>query len=278
VAGRRGWCAVISLMTIATGCGSPVMTAPRTTTAPPPPTKSAHAPGPVAVVLFGDSLAAQAAPYFDRLVEHAGATATNNVFGGTAVCDWLPTMRRVAASHPQAVVLEFTGNSFTPCMKGCPAESSSDVTKYCVDMTSAIGVFLAVGTHVFLAGTPIDYAQWVAHDPHWDDLNRAFAALAAKHPGVVTYVDAGMAVEGQGGAFVSTLPCLVTEPCNGPTVAGVRTNVVRAPDGVHFCSLTTGTEECRGYSSGAFRFASAMAIPVIRAFHLSAPTTHGTPP
>ncbi len=66
------------------------------------------------------------------------------------------------------------------------------------------------------------------------------------------------------GAFSWTLPCLPTEPCTGPT----GTDVVRAPDGVHFCP--TGEDTFRGYfavcnvyASGAFRFAAAMLGPAL---------------
>lgn len=197
-------------------------------------------------------------------------------FGGTAACDWLPDMRRVAPTRPQAVVMEFSGNTFTSCMGGCPPESSSAVSKYCVDVSVAIHLFLTVGTHVFLDGTPISYAQSTSHDRPWKDLNSAFAALAAKYPRGVTYVDAGRAVEGPGGAFTWTLPCLPSEPSTGPTVAGVRTNVVRAPNGGHLCLVDNGNAPgCGSYSSGAFRFAAAMATPVIKAFHLS--RDDGTP-
>ncbi len=127
---------------------------------------------------------------------------------------------------------------------------------------------------MFLVGTPISLAQWTAHDSGWDALNLAFAALAAKHPGHVTYVDAGRAVEGPNQSFVWTLPCLSFEPCTGPTIAGVRTNVVRSPDGIHFCPDQSGNAaghvtQCDVYSSGAFRFAAAMAGPVIREFGLA---------
>ncbi len=54
-----------------------------------------------------------------------------------------------------------------------------------------------------------------------DDTALTLAALAAKHPARVTYVDAGKAVEGPAQSFVSTLPCLFFEPCTGPTIAGV---------------------------------------------------------
>jgi hypothetical protein len=237
----------------------------------------------VSVVLFGDSLAYQAAPYFNLLVQAGGkAKVTDFAFGGTAACDWLPEMRRVARTgHPQAVVIEFAGNTFTSCMAGCAAESSSAVSRYCSDISTALRLFLAVGAHVFLEGTPITYQQWVTHDPHSDDLNRAFAVLAGKNPGRVTYVDAGKAVEGPDQSFAWTLPCLFFEPCVGPTVAGVRSNAVRNPDGVHFCPGQDTNSQghvvgCQGYSSGAFRFAAAMAGPVIRALHLSRALTTRT--
>lgn len=226
------------------------------------------------VVIFGDSLTYQAGPYFNLLVQAGGKAAVSDfAFGGTAVCDWLPKMRAVANSeHPQVAVLEFAGNTFTSCMDGCVAGSQVAVSRYCSDLSVAIQVFVAVGTHVFLEGTPIDYQQWVTHDRHWNDLDNAIAALAERYPGQVTYVDAGRAVEGPDRSFVWTLPCLYFESCTGPRIAGVRTNVVRSPDGTHFCvgqsaNAVGKVDSCRTYSSGAFRFAAAMAGPVIAWLH-----------
>jgi hypothetical protein len=67
--------------------------------------------------------------------------------------------------------------------------------------------------------------------------------------------------------FIFSLPdtssrssfALSFEPCTGP--AG--TNVVRSPDGVHFCpdghtKIEGAYIVCDVYSSGAFRFAMAM--------------------
>jgi hypothetical protein len=184
-------------------------------------------------------------------------------------------MRKVAKSHPQVAVLEFSGNTFTSCMGGCSEGSTAAITRYCGDTTEAINLFLAVGTHVFLDGSPIDYSQWVTHDRHWNDLNSALSALAARYPGRVSYVDAGRAVEGPGHSFTWTLPCLSFEPCTGPVVSGLRTNIVRSSDGVHFCPANSGNSQgqvapCDVFSSGAFRFAMAMAAPVITDFHLSA--------
>jgi hypothetical protein len=237
---------------------------------------AASSRGLVRVGLFGDSLAVQSEPYFNLLVQAGGkATVSDFAYGGTAACDWLPKMRAYARTeHPRAVVFEFVGNTFTSCMRGCPVGSSAAVSRYCSAVTTAIQAFLGVRTHVFLVGTPISRTQWTTHDSDWDALNLAFATLAAKHPDHVTYVNAGRAVEGPHQSFVRTLPCLFFEPCIGPTIAGVRSNVVRSPDGVHFCPDQSGSAvgqvtRCDVYSSGAFRFAAAMAGPVIREFGLA---------
>lgn len=239
------------------------------------------AAAPVRVGLFGDSLASEAELYFNVLVQAGGRVKVSDfTYGGTAACDWLPAMRRFARTdHPRAVVLEFIGNTFSPCMLGCVEGSRTAVHLYCSAISQALQSFLAVGTHVFLAGTPITRSEWVDHDPDWDDLNKAFAAFAAQHPKSVTYVDAGSAVEGPHHTYVATMPCLSFEPCGGPTIRGVRTNVVRSPDGVHFCPQETAdatgeVSHCALYSSGAFRFAAAMAGPLIRELHL--PTARST--
>ena len=89
----------------------------------------------------------------------------------------------------------------------------------------------------------------------------------------MTYVDAGAAVEGPGGTFTSTLPCLAAERCTGPVVNGVPSNIVRSPDGGHFCPNSSGNAAgqvgtCDTYSSGAFRYAAAIAAPIRADFHL----------
>ncbi len=230
----------------------------------------------IRVGLFGDSLAVQSEPYFNYLVQAGGkAKVTDFSYGGTAACDWISKMDRYAGTErPQAVVFEFIGNTFTACMKGCVFGSPAAITLYCSAVSTAINVFLGLGAHVFLIGTPITLSEWTSHDSKWDALNLAFAALAAKHPAHVTYVDAGRAVEGPHQSFVSALPCLFFEPCTGPTIAGARTNIVRSPDGIHFCPNQVGNAVgvvpgCDTYSSGAFRFAAAMAGPVIRDFGLA---------
>ncbi len=231
----------------------------------------APAPGPVAthaplapvhqrVDLFGDSLGYQVEPYLDLFfAESANDTVSNNTFGGTATCDWLGSMATAAAEHPQAAVLVFSGNAFTTCMDGVALRSRQYYDRYTSDTEQAIGIFAAAGAHVFLVGTPIDASS----APGWDRLDDIYQQLARANPLTVTYVDAGASVESPNGAFTWQLPCMGIEPSCGPN----GTNIVRSPDGVHFCpdgapAKVGVTGPCDVYSPGAFRFALAVVQAV----------------
>lgn len=212
------------------------------------------------VDLFGDSLGYQAEPYLDRLLADAGNyTVSNHTFGGTATCDWLTRMAAAAAEHPQAAVLVFSGNAFTPCMEGVAPGSPQYYDLYTSYTEQAIAIFSAVGAHVFVVGTPIDQSSVAG----WDNLDDIYRQLAQAEPLAVTYVNAGAAVESPSGGFTWQLPCLSNEPSCGAK----GTNIVRSPDGIHFCpdgtTATAGvTGPCDEYSSGAFRFARAIESAV----------------
>ncbi len=229
---------------------------------------------PVRIDLFGDSLVGQAKPFFVPILQstHAAELHANN-YGGTAICDWLTAMRRAASRRPQAVVIEFEGNNMTPCMDHEARGTRAYFDKYRTDAARAVGDFVPGGTHVYLIGAPVTLAEWAHHQTDWMVLNGIYASLAAKDPTRITYVDAGAAVEGPHQSFVWSLPCLANEPCTGPVVDGIRHDMVRAADGVHFCPGAFGNAKgqirrCAVYSSGAFRFASAMAAPILARYHL----------
>jgi hypothetical protein len=217
---------------------------------------------PPRVALFGDSLGNEAGEDFNNLAQAAGASAFVRAFPGTAPCDWLPQLAADdAAFHPTAVVLLFSGANFTPCMDGYPIASPQFYAKYQSDVQAAIDQIRSDGAHVYLVGVPYDESPNLSANAA--GLNQLYAGLAAANTGV-DYVDAGQSVMAYG-SFTWTLPCLSGEPCTGPS----GTNVVRAPDGVHFCpsGVTTQVDyytECSVYSSGAFRFASAMLSPALK--------------
>ena len=216
---------------------------------------------PPRVALYGDSMSMEAGMDVTSLAQAAGGSALVRAYGGTAVCDFLANMATDAVSwQPTAAILEFSGDNFTPCMDGDPFGSPQYYAKYQTDVQTAIDIFRPHGTQVFLIGIPYDAS--LGANQNVANLNQLYASIAAANAGV-TYVDAGQAVMANG-AFTWTLPCLPGEPCTGPS----GTNVVRAPDGVHFCPTGITTQEgyfsvCNVYSSGAFRFATAMLDPAL---------------
>ena len=182
-------------------------------------------------------------------------------FPGVAICDQLSTMAADAQSwHPTVAVLAFSGDAFSPCMAGYQLGTPPYFAKYVHDATTAIAIFRSVGARVILVGLPLDASA--SESQNVATLDRNYQSLARSSSGV-TYDDAGQAVMADG-KYTRSLPCLAFEPCTGP--AG--TNIVRAPDGIHFCptgdtTLVGYLEECNVYSSGAFRFASAMLGPAL---------------
>lgn len=220
------------------------------------------------VVLYGDSLGVESEASFRGALEAAGITDVHTeTFGGTALCDWFQRMRDDAPDlRPDAVVIELSGNAFTPCMRdadGAPLTGEPFYTKYATYAGETLRIFAATDARVYFVGTPISRRAAEAHDPNAGRLNALYSELA--NLAGAQYVDAGAAVLDHG-RWTATLPCLEGESCAGDTV-----NLVRAPDGMHFCP-TAGeavqgvTGVCTVWSSGAYRFGTAMAAPVIAAF------------
>jgi hypothetical protein len=224
------------------------------------------------VVLYGDSLAWQAQDFFTAALAGAGITqVTPRTFGGTAICDWFSAMRADAAAlRPDAVVVEFSGNALTPCMRaldGSALTGAAYFEKYAVDAAMVLDIFTPGHTLVYFAGAPISRDAERTNDPAVPTLNAIYEALAQSSP-YGRYAEAGASVL-WGGRWTETLPCLPGEPCTGGRDAnGTPVNVVRAPDGVHFCpgapaAIEGVTVRCSVWASGSWRFGNAMAAPVI---------------
>jgi hypothetical protein len=222
------------------------------------------------VVLYGDSLAWEARDAF--VLAFAGHPEVEVHFrtqGGIAICDVLDVMASDAATiDPGAVVIQFSGNALTPCMSGSDGSSLKGrayFDRYEADAEAAIAKFAGTDTQVIFAGAPL--AENDQGDYKGGFLNAIYERMGRTHDNV-RYVDAGAAVL-DNGRWTPTLPCLPGEPCTGGVdAAGEAVNVVRAPDGGHFCPASRDavrgvTGECPIWSSGAFRFGSAMAEPVV---------------
>jgi hypothetical protein len=222
------------------------------------------------VVLYGDSLAWESRESFtEAFADRPDVDVYTRTFGGTAICDWLDEMAAdVASLAPGIVVVEFSGNSFTPCMQdasGVPVTGPAITERYAVDAATVISTFAPIGTHVVFAGAPVSGPTSAAVGR----MNDLYREVAAGHDGV-WYADAGGAVLADD-SYTITLPCLSSEPCEGGYNSdGLPVNVVRAPDGVHFCPVSGDavqgvTDKCPVWSSGAYRYGRALAQPVIEA-------------
>jgi hypothetical protein len=245
-------------------------------TLPAPAAMGLPPPGTERIVLYGDSLVSEAGQDFAFLAALSGASVQVHTFPGTAPCDFFASMAADAQDwRPTVAMLAFSGDAFTPCMGGVQIATPQYYTAYEHDTQTAISIFRSVGTKVILVGLPADASASLTQNS--SALNQIYQALSKDNPGV-TFDDAGEAVT-ESGRFTWTLPCLSGEPCTGPD----GTNIVRAPDGVHFCpngetTLTAGFEECDVYSSGAFRFASAMVASALGSPDLSKTVSNPSAP
>lgn len=212
-------------------------------------------PKPVkAVALIGDSLAEHAEPYLAPAMAPIPVVA--DFFGGTAPCDWLG--KDLQTNADTVAVITFIGNSQTPCMAaadGTFPHGQALLDRYGPDLTALVAQVRATGARVLLVGQPARGDANADIALEIDGINETMRTLAEQ--GSVSFVDAGATVEDVHGRFAVSLPCLPGEEACGPD----GTNVVRSNDGVHFCP-GVGRPPCPEYSSGAFRFATAIADAV----------------
>jgi hypothetical protein len=231
--------------------------------------------GPVRVVLYGDSLAVEAQEAFRLAVSGDGrAEVLVRIFGGTAICDFFETMRAdLAAVAPDVVVMEFSGNSVTPCVNHEPISGELFDQRYAADAASVMELYQPLGIPVYWIGTPVPRDPTPAPTVDRARLRTMYSELPDRYPGA-HYVDAAQSVLREG-AYTEALPCLFFEPCESfaDPVTGEPANRVRSPDGIHFCPVAlTGDAAgggCPVWSSGAWRFGQAMAEPVVRDFDLA---------
>jgi len=202
------------------------------------------------LVLVGDSLAQEVTPYLQFLTP--GKTFVPKFWGGTAPCDWRDV--NLQANRSTVVVITFTGNTLTECMsdgEGGHLVDEALVERYRHDIGVLIDKARRVGARVVLVGQPLRAASFDA-DVEVNGINEVYRDYAAMFP-YVSFVDAGRAVETADGQFTDRLPCTPYDT----DCAADGTTVVRG-DGVHFCPIV-GENPCSVWSSGAFRFALAIA-------------------
>jgi hypothetical protein len=202
------------------------------------------------VVLVGDSLAQESAPYIAYLT--APKRFVPKYWGGTAPCDWADV--NLQANRSTVVVISFTGNSLTPCMSdgaGGHLEHQAFVDEYRYDIGQLIDHARRAGARVLLVGQPMRAAKF-GHDDRVIGINEIYRTFAARYADV-SFVDAGAAVEAPDGSYSPRLPCTAFDvACDPDGETAVR------GDGIHFCPVP-GANPCPVFSSGALRFSLSIA-------------------
>jgi hypothetical protein len=221
------------------------------------------------VLVYGDSLTAEAEPYIQGFVQAVGHShALVRGAPGGATCDLFDLMGYDAThERPAVVVVQFSGNNITRCMQdgqGHPLLGDAWLAKYRADTVHAIQLFRRTGAQVWLGTSPIGL---LADKKGEDDVYRIAALyrdLAARYPNVHV-TDSAAAVLAFGRYWTRTMPCLRNEPCAQVDTNGQRANQVRATDGVHFCPVpVVNGARCPVWASGALRFAVGLVLPGMR--------------
>jgi hypothetical protein len=216
------------------------------------------------VVLYGDSLAVEAAgPFTEAMEASSEADVRVRAVPGVAPCDLFADMEADLADpegRPDVVVLQFAGNNASECIQGPDGVLTGGdlVLRYAVDVRQVVESFATQGTRVVLVTPPVTPGlPNDAHDLLVDEYERIVTEWAGRDIGEVRAAQAGAEVTGEDGAYVETLPCLPDEgEDEGCEDGEIR---VRTEDHIHFCPVDLDGLRCPAYSSGARRYAGEMA-------------------
>jgi hypothetical protein len=238
-------------------------------------TRSASAaPAPGTVLIYGDSIMAQAAPTATAaFATHAGWSVVFSTFPGEALCDWLPAVSTdLATYHPTLVVLETMGNTETACTTGLTFGSSAWLDRYTTDLATFYATVTATGAKVeFLKPLPVsnlavEYVYGYANaNAGLTALNNAATAQALLYHGVSVSRGPRFSVSTSTGAYTATKACLASETVAEGCDATTSEVSVRSEDGLHLCDITAYPDvTCQTYSSGALRYGEAVVAAAMR--------------
>ena len=186
-----------------------------------------------------------------------GLKITVAAYFGLAPCDLAKGVRHDVLSSPGAIVLEFSGNNLTPCMKrnGKSLTGAAYYAAYGHDVDALVVAAVAHEIPVLIVGAPSFPDN--ENVPDRVELNAVLRAVADAHPGA-RYVASAPDVSPDG--FARTLPCLEEETAALGCEDGRIT--VRGGNGIHFDDPRTvpcpsGHHVCI-YTAGGHRFATAI--------------------
>ncbi|MEI6453685.1 MAG: hypothetical protein WCO31_03765 [Actinomycetes bacterium] len=228
------------------------------------------------ILITGDSIEHQASTYEASMLAATGQVGVKLVtVPGISFCAlWPMITKNLKSFKPTVVVIELIGTGYSPCSKKYGALHSDA-------WFSALGQALEKGV-VAMAAAGVSQVQLDAGpaakiNEDWKSrLIGLYNILALAHPDLVKQITPGLAVEGPGGSWTKSLPCLASEVASGACAQAKSVNPgtipVRSPDTFHLCTqapVNPYSAVCPSYSSGAFRYAAATVAPLISSWGFS---------
>ena len=133
---------------------------------PPPTPIDIEADEQLRVVLTGDSITDQVAPYLQWILSQA-ATIEHRHLWGTALCDWFADsgddlgLEYLELWEPHLYIVDHGGNGMTPCMAdaaGLPLTGEAYTAKYLADTEYVVELASRTGSRVLLVDQPVSRA------------------------------------------------------------------------------------------------------------------------
>jgi hypothetical protein len=189
-------------------------TAPATTVDSQPTTIERKADEPLRVVLTGDSIADQWAPYFEWIL---GSTVTieHRHLWGTALCDWFAEsggdlgLEYLESWDPHLYIVDHGGNGMTPCMAdaaGLQLAGEAYTAKYLADIGYVLELASRTDSRVLLVDQPVSRGNLRS------GTGELYRSMPVRYPGgLVRYFSTWPAIT-PNGQFVQSVPCEVHEP------------------------------------------------------------------
>ena len=203
------------------------------------------------VVLAGDSITDQVAPYLEWILSRT-ATIEHRHLWGTATCDWFSDNRGdlgleyLESWQPHLYIVDHGGNGITPCMAdaaGLPLTGEAYTAKYLADTEYVVELALRTGSRVLLVDQPVSRGDYRS------GTGEIYRSMPVRHPGGLVRFFSTWSALTPGGQFVQSAPCEVTEP---GCVDG-RGELREPPPNVHLEAL------------GAWRYAVAIVDELVAA-------------
>ena len=203
------------------------------------------------VVLAGDSITDQVAPYLEWILSRT-ATIEHRHLWGTALCDWFSDNRgdlgleHLESWQPHLYIVDHGGNGITPCMAdaaGLPLTDEAYTAKYLADTEYVVELALRTGSRVLLVDQPVSRGNFRS------GTGEIYRSMPVRHPGGLVRFFSTWAALTPGGQFVQSAPCEATEP---GCVDG-RGELREPPPNVHLEAL------------GAWRYAAAIVDELVAA-------------